>query len=382
MARRSRNDGTKELATILTIGFVGGFFLIKWMIEALVFFFKAMVWLFAAIGSLIVYISDKISHKNTANKIMKKPFEETKINPKQINKIDTIEEVKQTLNLFDKSIYDNDFEKQIRNRGEQYYNEDKIKYLRKYENNKYTCKVQGSEEYKVSIKLNDNNEIEEASCSCPYFTDKEKNCKHIYGALFKIKCDDNQNTIKEEIKKYIDGIKTMIENSKKYINNNRSHFTSSILSDHNDICSRYENIINNIESRVERCNIEDTLINMLLEIMNHQKDLKQKIKKILDSESTMTSATKTTQSYNTKPKKNKVGLGDVLVGMAIANELDNHSHKNDDYDEKLEKEMDNYVLEDWQKDLVRQGHYDPWNFQEPGEDGPLEEDDYYYEDDD
>ena len=44
----------------------------------------------------------------------------------------------------------------------------------------------------------------------------------------------------------------------------------------------------------------------------------------------------------------------------------------------LEKEMDAYDLEDWQKDLVRKGDYDPWNFEEDGE---LEEDDYYYEDD-
>ena len=40
-------------------------------------------------------------------------------------------------------------------------------------------------------------------------------------------------------------------------------------------------------------------------------------------------------------------------------------------------ELDNYGLEDWQKDLVKKGEYDPWNFEEED----LEEDDYYYEDD-
>lgn len=45
---------------------------------------------------------------------------------------------------------------------------------------------------------------------------------------------------------------------------------------------------------------------------------------------------------------------------------------------KREKEMDNYGLEPWQKDLVRKGDYEPWNFEESGD---LEEDDYYYEDD-
>lgn len=43
-----------------------------------------------------------------------------------------------------------------------------------------------------------------------------------------------------------------------------------------------------------------------------------------------------------------------------------------------EKEMDNLNLEEWQKDLVRKGKYRPENFEE---DGDLEEDDYYSEDD-
>lgn len=43
-----------------------------------------------------------------------------------------------------------------------------------------------------------------------------------------------------------------------------------------------------------------------------------------------------------------------------------------------QKEMEAYGLEEWKKELVRKGEYDPWNFEEDGE---LEEDDYYYEDD-
>ena len=43
-----------------------------------------------------------------------------------------------------------------------------------------------------------------------------------------------------------------------------------------------------------------------------------------------------------------------------------------------QKEMEAYELEEWQKELVRKGEYDPWNFEE---DGDFEEDDYYNEDD-
>ena len=56
----------------------------------------------------------------------------------------------------------------------------------------------------------------------------------------------------------------------------------------------------------------------------------------------------------------------------ILNSVDESS--NDD----LEERMDDLELEDWQKDLVREGKYDPENFEESED---LEEDDYYYEDD-
>ena len=46
--------------------------------------------------------------------------------------------------------------------------------------------------------------------------------------------------------------------------------------------------------------------------------------------------------------------------------------------EYSDKELDEYGLEDWQKDLVKKGDFNPWNFEEEN----LEEDDYYYDDDD
>ena len=49
-----------------------------------------------------------------------------------------------------------------------------------------------------------------------------------------------------------------------------------------------------------------------------------------------------------------------------------------DDDKELEEEMDNLGLEDWQKEEVREGNYDPWNFEE---DDSEDEDDYYHEDD-
>lgn len=42
-----------------------------------------------------------------------------------------------------------------------------------------------------------------------------------------------------------------------------------------------------------------------------------------------------------------------------------------------DEELDDYGLEDWQKELVKKGEYEPWNFEEED----LEEDDYHSEDD-
>ncbi len=51
---------------------------------------------------------------------------------------------------------------------------------------------------------------------------------------------------------------------------------------------------------------------------------------------------------------------------------------NDKEKQDLEEEMNNLDLEEWQKEEVREGRHDPWNFEE---DDSEDEDDYYHEDD-
>ena len=67
-----------------------------------------------------------------------------------------------------------------------------------------------------------------------------------------------------------------------------------------------------------------------------------------------------------------------LFDFSKNNENDFYEDLTDEEKEELEEKMDELNLEDWQKDLVREGKYDPENFEEEVED----EDDYYYEDDD
>ena len=48
--------------------------------------------------------------------------------------------------------------------------------------------------------------------------------------------------------------------------------------------------------------------------------------------------------------------------------------------DELEKEMDVYNLDEEEKEEVRKGNFDPWNFEYPSDD-ELEDDDYYEDDD-
>lgn len=66
-----------------------------------------------------------------------------------------------------------------------------------------------------------------------------------------------------------------------------------------------------------------------------------------------------------------------LINIKIEKKQKRKIKKDNKNDEKLEKEMEYYSLEDWQKELVRKGEFYPWNFEEED----LEDEDYYSEDD-
>ena len=53
-----------------------------------------------------------------------------------------------------------------------------------------------------------------------------------------------------------------------------------------------------------------------------------------------------------------------------------NDQQNDNNSKYTDEELDNYGLEEWQKELVKKGEYEPWNFEEE----VLEEDDYYFDD--
>lgn len=77
-------------------------------------------------------------------------------------------------------------------------------------------------------------------------------------------------------------------------------------------------------------------------------------------------------------KSNNSILGTIfLTGLKSLFSLGD-KNETPNYSKYTNKEINNFDLEDWQKDLVKSGNYDPNNF---GEDDDMEPDDYYYDED-
>lgn len=71
--------------------------------------------------------------------------------------------------------------------------------------------------------------------------------------------------------------------------------------------------------------------------------------------------------YSTEKEENKEEISKTYIPKDI----------NTKNNKKNKKNTDNYDLEDWQKELVDDESYEPYNFEEE----ELEDDDYYSEDD-
>lgn len=79
--------------------------------------------------------------------------------------------------------WDSIFSSEIRQRGQQYYNAGKVKYLQ-YQDGIYTATVYGSRAYLVKISMQEG-KIQAMRCNCPY-AQEGKRCKHMAAVLIAI----------------------------------------------------------------------------------------------------------------------------------------------------------------------------------------------------
>lgn len=127
------------------------------------------------------------------------------------------------------------FEEKILERGYNYYLEDSVHEVTK-NGNYYEGLVYGTEIYEVKVKINENGNVEDMDCDCPYA--EENNCKHMAALLYYLEKEgqveskkltrntDNYDKIvssisENEIKEFV--IEKLYENS-DFQNEFRSYF--------------------------------------------------------------------------------------------------------------------------------------------------------------
>lgn len=355
------------IVMVLLILGAAAYYILKWAFKLLCLITAAIV---KAVGNAV----KKHRRKKAEKDITDVPFVDTELNIEETSTAQA-EVSREKLGLFDKRIYDGLFRPLIRERGEAYCSDGKIRDL-KETGTHYSCIVKGTADYNVELSFGDNDKIVSMSCTCPYYTERKQNCKHIYALLYKVKCGENKQKIIEEINRQIKGCKTMIKNAECYLEKNKQHFPSSTVKEFKRYSRLYSLNVQDYE-KIRFGNLsEEILLRRLNSLFAVSFELRQKIKRTL-SEEIVESDTVTPEDGQLN--ENKTELMSGLAGFMVFDELmtDCSDEKDNSYDEKLEAEMNSYCLEDWQKELVRNGSYDVWSFDEE----ELEEDDYYFEDD-
>lgn len=358
MARYNNKNNEFDFFKQLFLLFSSIGVVIKWIIDFIAFVIGKFI-------SFIIYIDRKITNKETSYDVLKKPFKDSNAKYKE-KEIVTKESIIKKLNLFNMDIYDDMFSPQIRKRGEEYYEEDKIKYF-KQNNNKYTCRITGTDTYRVSILFNNENNsvIDNANCTCPYHKEDNKNCKHIYALLLKIKCEPNKKIILSEISKNVKGISEMIENAIKDIGKNLKNYDTRYVKEFTEKAPACLEITRDIKKHSLECNSEKILIEYLINLLRIKSKMQDYIKCMLNSEKVLYS-----DKENVSDEEKSIDL-DFLFERKdkVQNEYDNvYGYTK----EQLEH------LEPWQLELVKKGEYDPSGFEEQD----LEDDDWHSDDED
>lgn len=214
------------IVMVLLILGVAAYYILKWA-------FKLLCLITAVIVRAVRNAVKKHRRKKAKKDITDVPFVDTELNIEETSTAPA-EVSREKLGLFDKRIYDGLFRPLIRERGESYCSDGKIRDLKKTGTH-YSCIVKGTADYNVELSFGDNDKIASMSCTCPYYTERKQNCKHIYALLYKVKCGENKQKIIAEINRQIKGCKTMIKNAECYLEKISSIFRLRLLRSLNTI---------------------------------------------------------------------------------------------------------------------------------------------------
>ena len=85
-----------------------------------------------------------------------------------------------------------EIDERIVGRGEEYFDSDAVRGLKRIKDDQWVASVDGTETYKVCISLKESN-VEDYSCSCPY--DLGPVCKHVVAVLYALR--DQQEEVRD-----------------------------------------------------------------------------------------------------------------------------------------------------------------------------------------
>ena len=269
--------------------------------------------------------------------------------------------LREQLGLFDKSIYDNLFTPNVIERGEEYFSDGKISNFSQSEN-KYTCKVNGTNQYDVQIIFNDENPDE-------------------------VKCSQNKEILDNKFAKIASETADMITKAAKDVNKNIDNYNR-------DVVEQFVKYTKNIHEQLEywtyhylnvktehgRLNALQCLIKYTSGADLRIKDLMNKMKDPAYADDVYDEDIDDDFDDNDFDEDNvtedsKTRLLDELAIYQMSNNLfNNKSHKKENFSDYSEQDLADSGLEEWQKDEVRKGNWEPWSFDENNE---FEDDDYY-----
>lgn len=288
----------------------------------------------------------------------------------RLNKVLSREKILRKFKIFDMSIYSHLFNDKIIYRGEQIYKFGNVNLESNNENDYKFC-VKGTDEYHVNIRLNVD-DLEDYSCTCPYFSQNNEPCKHIYACLYSIKVGDKIKLLNEETRYHINKFNKLYKEVDKFLQNNDSKIPEETKDIFFNSVQGFSYRISSIERNLGQnyVSFEDTIskLNNVISMYNTFKSSYNEMHREymynlkLELESRR-------EVYDTNKNESNISLGGVLLGALLSSPKEK-SKKSKDY------EYD--YLDDYQKDLVKKGFYDSNDF---AEDDDMEPDNYFYDED-
>lgn len=292
----NKNDeGLGFLIFIILLLAIAAIWIIKWSIIVVIGIIIGIVWIVKA-----------INNKKKVNEAVNSSMKNTNIGlSTTITKSDIIRK----LDLIRIEDYEEYFESKIKVRGEGIYLYDKVTELSE-KNNTYTAIVKGTQDYNVTINL-DNKKIESMNCTCPYYLDEHKECKHIYGTLLKIKSDVNRIKITEEIVKFANDSSKLIDELAVIISKQKNLNVDKVNQLHeriNMLVTQNMEYIQVLQSNPTEEKLIDVLYNTVLSVSNLISKVKETVNSFNYAE------------YKKEEKENK--FASIMMGFLLFDSIE------------------------------------------------------------